>query len=92
MVVGQADRIDLPAGQPDRHVPPERLLDVDPGALVPTGLLDELHWRRVLSPGLGDGQRPGQVEVEQGSALALVLTGQEVAQAVAVAADQQLGR
>jgi len=37
MVVGQTNRVGLPAGQPDRHIPPEWFFDVGPSLFVPLG-------------------------------------------------------
>src|SRR6185436_18953000 len=35
VIVREPDGVGLATGQPDRHVPPERLFDIDPDALVP---------------------------------------------------------
>ena len=57
----QTDRIDLPAGHPGRHIPPERLLHVDPCTFLLPGLGEKLQRRRILPNRVGNGERAAQV-------------------------------
>ncbi len=91
VVVGDADGVGHPGGDPERGVIPKRFFDVDPDARMSAGLGEELHGRRVFVLGVGDGQWAGEVEVEEGAAGAFVLAGHEVVETVGVKLGEEVG-
>ena len=79
VVVGHADRLHPAAGQPHRHVPPKRFLDIDPHAgVLPEGLLDVHHRRRHFAGGFRDVNGARHPVKQERAPFPLVLPGLRV--------------
>ena len=92
VIVAQADRVHLAAGDPRRHVPPKRFFHIDMRVWILAGERQEFARTRSLLFRGGDRQRLIQVEIQQGSAGSFVLARHHMVKAVLVETGHQRRR